>query len=165
VRQQIHEALEEAVRQVFQETGIDIEGAEPGNSLGTDAQVIATVGLTGDLQGILMLSTDATAAARIVQAMLGGLRVETIVDRMSPLQLAAIAEICNQVAGRAITLLSERGLRCDITPPAVVAASQMQSLVPDLAESFHQTLRGPFGRLAVFLGLSHADSAPSDSKN
>ena len=70
------------------------------------------------------------------------------------MELAAFGEISNQIAGRAITLLAGMDLHCDITPPTVFAAQQLQTLVPDLAESLRQTIRGPFGRLTVFLGVS-----------
>jgi chemotaxis protein CheX len=157
VQQEILAALLEAVRQVFNDTDIDIDSVEPGDPFGTEAQVIASVGLTGDLKGIFMLRTDTPGAAGIVKAMMGGLRLPMAADGLSELQLAAIAEISNQIAGRAITLLSERGLHCDITPPAVVSAAQLHSLVPDLAQSSRQTVRGPFGRATIFLGIQGAE--------
>ncbi|HET6452412.1 MAG TPA: chemotaxis protein CheX [Spirochaetia bacterium] len=157
MRQEILEALLDAVRQVFRDTEIAIDSVQPGDGLGTDAQVIASVGLTGDLKGILVLRTDIPGAARIVTAMMGGLRVPAEPDKLSEVQLAAVAEISNQIAGRTITLLSERGIHCDITPPAVMCALQMHSLIPDVAESTRQTLLGPFGTLSVFLGIQHAE--------
>jgi CheY-specific phosphatase CheX len=86
--------------------------------------------------------------------MSGTLRLSIENDRLSELEMAAFGEISNQIAGRAITLLADMDLHCDITPPTVIAAPQLQSLVPDLAESLRQTIRGPFGRLTVFLGIS-----------
>ncbi len=69
------------------------------------------------------------------------------------LRMAAFGELSNQVSGRAITILSEKRLRCDITAPAVIAAEELRSLVPDLAVRFQRTIRGPFGRLTMFLGM------------
>jgi chemotaxis protein CheX len=157
VRQEILMALLEAVRQVFRDTDIDIDSVEPGDPFGTEAQVISTVGLTGDLKGIFMLRTDTPGAVGIVKAMMGGLRFPLATEGLSEIQLAAIAEISNQIAGRAITLLSEHGLHCDITPPSVVSAAQLHSLVPDLAESSRQAVRGAFGTLTVFLGIQHTE--------
>jgi CheY-specific phosphatase CheX len=155
VRQEILTALLEAVRQVFTDTDIPIDSVEPEEPFAVPAQVISSVGLTGDLKGIVMLSTDWAGASGIIRGMAGGLRFPQPADGLSELQLAAIGEISNQIAGRAITLLSDLGLRCDITPPAVVAASRLQSLVPDVAESFQRTFRGPFGRFSVFVGIQH----------
>jgi chemotaxis protein CheX len=153
VRQEILAAFVEAVRQVFRDADITIDSVDPGDAFGSDAQVIASVGLTGDLRGIFMLLTDTSGAGGILKAMTGGIRLRVSNDRLSEIQLAAIGEISNQIAGRAITLLSELDMHCDITPPAVLAAPQLQSLVPDLSESSRQTVRGPFGRLTIFLGI------------
>jgi chemotaxis protein CheY-P-specific phosphatase CheC len=89
--------------------------------------------------------------------MTGGVRLRIANERLSEIQLAAIAEISNQIAGRAITLLSELDIHCDITPPAVLAAPQLQSLVPDLSETSRQTVRGPFGQLTIFLGIQRVE--------
>jgi chemotaxis protein CheX len=157
VRQEILAAFVEAVRQVFRDTDIAIDSVDDADAFGPDAQVIASLGLTGDVKGIFMLRTDLQGAAGILKAMTGGIRLRITHDRLSEIQLAAIGEISNQIAGRAITLLSDLDLRCDITPPAVLAAPQLQSLVPDLSEIFRQTVRGPFGRLTIFLGIQRLE--------
>ena len=160
MRQEILAAFVEAVRQVFRDTDIAIDSVDAGDAFGAAAQVITSVGLTGDLRGIFMLRTDMQGAAGILKAMTGGVRLHIANDRLTEIQLAAIGEISNQIAGRAITLLSDFDLHCDITPPAVLAAPQLQSLVPDLSETSRQTVRGPFGRLTIFLGiqtLEHTD--------
>lgn len=154
-----HEILDtfiEALRQILTETDIAVEGFDPGPG-GSDDQVVASVGLTGDVRGMLMLSTDARSAITIARAMTGGAAVPLAGDRFTEIHLAAMAELANQVSGRAITMLSKRQLRCDITPPAVIAAQGMQSLVPNLALSFHRTARGVFGRVTMFLGFQARD--------
>ena len=64
VRQEILAAFVDAVRQVFRDTDIAIDSVDAGDAVGADAQVIASVGLTGDLKGIFMLRTDMDGAAR-----------------------------------------------------------------------------------------------------
>jgi chemotaxis protein CheX len=159
VQDEILGVFVEAVRQVLQETDIPIDAVEAEDSSDAEDQVVTSVGLTGDLKGIFMLRTNMRSATHIVRAMTGGLRITLHEDVLSEIQMAALGELTNQISGRAITLLSDRGLRCDITPPAVLAARQIQSVVPDLARSFRMTVRGPFGRLTLFLGISA--SAPS----
>ena len=154
MQQQILATFVEAVRQVFQDTDIAVEAVEPGDAFGAGAQVITSVGLAGDVRGILMLRTDTAGAAGILKGMSGAVRLPIADDHLSEMEMAAIGEISNQIAGRAITLLAALDLHCDITPPTVIAAQHLQSLVPDLAESFRQTVRGPFGRMTVFLGIS-----------
>jgi CheY-specific phosphatase CheX len=155
-----HEILDtfiEAVRQVLAETDIDVEAFDPGPGPPGADQVVTSVGLTGDVRGILMLSTDAPSAVAIARAMTAGVAIPLANERFTEVHLAAMAELANQVSGRAITMLSERQLRCDITPPAVIAAQGMQSLVPNLAASFQRTARGVFGRLSMFLGFQARD--------
>lgn len=164
MRQEILGTLLEAVRQVFSDSDIPVDAVEPGSAADHETQVIASVGLTGGLKGIVMLGTDRAGARGIVRGMAGPVRVPEPAAGLGELELAAIGEFTNQVAGRVITLLSERGLACDITPPAVVAAAHLQSLVPDVAESARRTLRGPFGHLDVFLGIQNAEHADSHQK-
>ncbi len=164
MRQEILGALIEAVRQVFSDSDIPVDAVGPGSAAGRETEVIASVGLTGDLRGIVMLGTDREGARGIVRGMAGPVRVPEAAAGLGELELAAIGEFTNQVAGRLITVLFDRGLRCDITPPAVVAAAHLQSLVPDVAESAQRTLRGAFGHLDVFLGVQHAEHADSHQK-
>ena len=159
VRHQIFEAFAEAVRQVCHDTDLIVDSVEPGDAFGSDAQVITSVGITGDLRGIFMLRTDMEGAAGILKAMTGGIRLTIANERLTEIQLAAIGEFANQVAGRAVTLLTDLGVVCDITPPAVLAAPQLQSLGPDLAETFRQTVNGSFGRITIFLGFQHREDA------
>ena len=122
------------------------------------------MGITGDLKGIFMLRTDMPSATFILRAMTNGVRIKVSDDRFSEIQMAALGELTNQITGRAITLLFDKLVRCDITPPAVIAARQLQSLVPDLAMSASRTVRGPFGRLTVFLGVQESQSAEHSKK-
>lgn len=89
--------------------------------------------------------------------MTGGLRLTLRDEHVSEIYMAALGELSNKISGRATTLLFDRHLRCDITPPAIIAARQLQRLVPDLAASFSRTIRGPFGRPTLFLGLQETE--------
>ncbi len=101
-----------------------------------------------------MLRTDTAGAAGILKAMSGAVRLPIANDRLSEMEMAAIGEISNQIARRAITLLAGMDLHCDITPPTVIAAPRLQSLVRDLASHPGRPSAGLAGRLTVFLGIS-----------
>jgi chemotaxis protein CheX len=153
VRQEILEIFTEAVRQVFRETDLEISSVDSGLQEETDDQIMTSVCLTGDVKGIFMLLTDTESASRVLRAMTGSIRLPFAGARLSEIQLAALGELANQISGRAITLLSERQIACDITPPSIVAAQKLQSCVPAVSDPLRQTVRGPFGRLTLFLGL------------
>jgi chemotaxis protein CheY-P-specific phosphatase CheC len=80
------------------------------------------------------------------------------------MQMAALAELSNQISGRAITLLSEHGVTCDITPPTAVAAHGLRTLAPDIASSVRRTVRGSFGRLSIYIGTLDAGTGPRGQK-
>lgn len=164
VEQQFLDVFIEAIRQVFGDTGIIIDQVGAEEEPIAEDHVITSVGITGDLKGIFMLRTDTPSATFILRAMTVGVRIKVSDDRFTEIQMAALGELTNQITGRAITLLFDRQVRCDITPPAVIAARQLQSLVPDLAVSFSRTVRGPFGRLTVFLGVQESQSAEHSKK-
>jgi len=154
----------EAVRQVFSDSDLPIVAELAAVPARMETQVIASVGLAGDVKGIIMLCTDQPGARAIARGMAAGVRVPDSGNLLSEIELAALGEIANQVAGRAVTLLSGRGMRCEITPPAVVAAAHLQSLVPDVEESLLRRFEGAFGRLELFLGVQHSDHAPLRQK-
>jgi CheY-specific phosphatase CheX len=158
VGREILDVFIDAVRQVLGETDIAIDSVESGETVDED-QVITSVGLIGDLKGIFMLRTDAASASRILTAMSGGVRIRVSDDRLTDVQMAAMGELSNQISGRAITLLESMDLSCDITSPTIVSAAQLRSSVPDIAVSHRRTIRGPFGRLTLYLGMQ--DAAPS----
>ena len=158
MRDQVADAFIDAVRQVLTETGIEIDGIGPTISPDEEDQVVTSVGLAGDIKGIFMLRSDTPSAARIARAMTGGMGVVLRGDMIDQLQMAALGELANQISGRAITLLSDLHVHCDITPPAVLCARQLTSLVPDLAQSFERTITGPFGGLTLFLGITSVET-------
>ena len=163
MREQVVDAFIDAVRQVLEETGIEIDGISAQVSSDEEDQVVTSVGLVGDIKGILMLLTDAPSAASIARSMTGGMGIVLRDDMIDQLQMTALGELSNQVSGRAITLLSELRVHCDITPPAVLAARQLRSLVPDLAQSFQRTITGTFGRLTLFLGIASTEATAENA--
>ena len=159
VREQVADAFIDAVRQVLEETGIVIDGIGTPSSPEEEDQVVTSVGLVGDIKGVFMLLTDAASAASIARSMTGGMGIVLGDDVIDQIQMTALAELSNQISGRAITLLSAFDIHCDITPPAVLAARQLKSLVPDIARPFQRTITGSFGRLTLYLGIVAYESS------
>jgi len=145
----------DALRQIFTETGIEItwcgedDGVEP-------VQVITSIGITGDLRGNLLLETDHASAGKILETMLGDLASSSGMEGLAEIRKASLCELTNQVAGRAITLLSAMGIDCDITPPTIITADTVTDGISLIGESSRTTTRGPFGGLAIALALEEA---------
>ncbi|HEY3333096.1 MAG TPA: chemotaxis protein CheX [Capsulimonadaceae bacterium] len=81
----------------------------------TSEQCNVTVGVTGDVQGLVIFGMSLMTADRIASKMIG-----TPIRTFDDLAASAIAEMCNMVSGHALTALSDAGIRCDITPPALI---------------------------------------------
>jgi CheY-specific phosphatase CheX len=144
----------EALRQVFAETGIGIAGmAAVGASRGSGSvgQVLASVGVTGELCCNLMLCADNRSADGILRGMTAGLPLPA--DRHGEFPRAAMGEIANQVAGRAVTLLAAREIRCDITPPTVVTADRIDGLLSGSVTAW--IVHGDFGVLRLVTAQQH----------
>ncbi len=84
----------------------------------TTQQINALCGITGDVEGYVMLSMSARTAAQIA-GKLSGVPVVTF-DASAT---SAIAEFANIIGGRSLTLLSESGLVCGLEPPTIIRGS------------------------------------------
>ncbi len=147
------ETFLQALREIFQETGIEISCVHEGPRKDPD-QVVASVGLTGALKGNLMICTDYPSAVQIIRCMMNGVNMEFPDGRITEIQSTALGEFTNQISGRAVTILSHQGVTCDITPPIIITARKLESHISDLQESFARVVEGPFGSLKMLIGLS-----------
>ncbi len=155
----IFEIFLEALRQVFTETGIEIEIAGHDSEDSSINQVVTSVGITGKVKGNLMLCTDYPSARNIIKSMMGRVNIPFPETGLGEIQRTALGELTNQISGRAVTILSESSIECDITPPIVLTADRLKPHVPAAAESFSRAVRGPFGRLWLFLAINSMPSA------
>ena len=81
----------------------------------TTDQCNVTMGVTGQVAGMVIYGMTLVTADRIASAMIGA-----PIKTFDQLAASAIAELCNMISGNAITALSEIGLKCDLTPPALI---------------------------------------------
>ena len=143
-----------AAREVLGEMGLTVvhtEAATAQQILHEERSVVATVGLIGDLTGSFLLRLGLGTTQTVVSAMYASLGLEHRDPR--ELQETAIAEVANQIAGRAITLLSRRSVECDMTPPSVITGTSITSTLPGITDPAWWALEGAFGRVLIQLGL------------
>jgi chemotaxis protein CheX len=84
-------------------------------SVFTTDQCNVTIGVTGDIQGMIIFGMSLVTADRIASTMIGA-----PIKTFDQLAASAIAELCNMISGNALISLSELGAKCDITPPALI---------------------------------------------
>ena len=145
--------FEEATQQILSEIGFsDLDSIEPPKPHAPQ-DIVATVGLTGGLQGYLLLVTSKECGHAFVQKMFENLDIKVDEQGFGQFHQEALAEIVNQITGRSTTLLEQKGFNCDITPPTIMVGSQLSFNLSRLSESFHRLINGEFGSITLFVGI------------
>lgn len=111
----------EAARQVIEaELGSNVSRGKLTLADGgcTTHEITAIIGITGKLVGLAIFGMQNSTALAIVGHMMGA-----PIEEMDDLALSGIAELANVIAGRAATLLTERGLFADIAPPVLLCGA------------------------------------------
>jgi chemotaxis protein CheX len=122
-------------------------------SVYTSNDITAAVGVTGDVEGVVLyVMTEATGRAMVSKMM------EQDFPEFDDLAQSGIAEIGNVITGRAAVLLAEAGFTSDLTPPmlllgrgTVINTLGMQRLIIPLETEF--------GAIEVQVALKMADAA------
>lgn len=84
------------------------------NEFGEESAIIM-IGLTGQLKGQVLLAFTMQSALDAASKMMMGMPV-TALDDMAK---SAISELGNMIMGNAATMLSQKGVIVDITPPSL----------------------------------------------
>lgn len=83
--------------------------------------IVILVGLTGKIRGQAIFTMKKSLAMSIASTMMFGMPV-TDFDEISK---SAISELTNMILGNAATLLYNRGIHIDITPPSLLMGDNM----------------------------------------
>lgn len=84
--------------------------------------VAVLIGLTGKIQGNVVISLNEALACRITSAMMGGMPIEAFDEIVK----SAIAELSNMILGNTATIFSTKNISIDISPPTVLTGENMQ---------------------------------------
>jgi chemotaxis protein CheX len=74
------------------------------------------IGITGQMAGDITFGLHEDVALKLASAMMDGL----VLTEMDELGHSAISELGNMISGNASTILFNKGIKVDITPPKVV---------------------------------------------
>ncbi len=83
--------------------------------------VTALVGLTGDVEGRVLIDMSSDTAIKIASAM----NNENFKE-LSELAKATITELANMIVAQAVTKLSDLGFKFDLTPPTILTGKNME---------------------------------------
>jgi chemotaxis protein CheX len=81
--------------------------------------VAALVEIAGDIEGRIILDTDAATAMHIAKHLAGG-----DIEPSDELVRETVCELANMVIGNAVTSLNDQGFRFKISPPVAHTAEQ-----------------------------------------
>jgi chemotaxis protein CheX len=84
--------------------------------------VVVIIGLTGEIQGNVVISLKKTLACTIASAMMGGMPVPEL-DEMAK---SAISELCNMILGNTASIFYNNNIKIDITPPTLLTGENLQ---------------------------------------
>jgi chemotaxis protein CheX len=142
--------------------GIRIQTAAaptPAAAAGADPEILAMVGLVGDLKGHLVFHFGHDAAVAFVRQLSGHLGMHGEDPGDLQYRKSALAEISNQMGGKATVLLAESGLDCLITPPTVLSGNGVRAVLAGNDIEHFYTVSGNFGTFSFILSLKHHQAA------
>ncbi len=93
--------------------------------------VVIMVGITGKMRGQTIFTMSKETAFKIASAMMCGMPVE----ELNEISKSALSELTNMILGNAATLLYNKGIGIEITPPSLllgenlsISQSKMQTI-------------------------------------
>jgi chemotaxis protein CheX len=127
---------------------LDITPEEPmmGNDDGIDSSLTSTIGLAGDLKGVLAVHCPESAALGIAGAMLG-MECAEIDDDVKD----AIGEIANMVAGGLKTALAADGVNTELAIPTTIQGKNVRTSGQSGVQRFIIPFVIPAGRFGIEL--------------
>lgn len=115
-------AAEEVLNQVLEEP-VKVGEAFNCTSPVEVMEVVVILGLTGDLEGRVLLELSEKTALKVVEAMNFG----EAFDNLDSMARATLSELGNLVAGRALTLFNDDGGHLSMTPPMLLCGIGMRA--------------------------------------
>ncbi|MEN6462555.1 MAG: chemotaxis protein CheX [Syntrophomonas sp.] len=100
-------------------------GLNKREKLLTDKDVNIIIGLTGGLEGNVVLSMHESTARNIASIMMGGMPV----NEFDFIPRSALCELSNMVAGNSVSSLEQLGVLVNITPPTLINGSNLVAMI------------------------------------
>jgi chemotaxis protein CheX len=152
-----------ALQEIFNEVGVSKTSVRTMISTQDQFELVSSLGITGDMQGYLILKAELKSAKRFVEIISTHMGMEMEEEGFGTYHKAAIAEITNQISGRATMLLSEEGFDCSITPPTIVTGNNIYMQIPNLDMTLSEKIEGDFGFFGFFVGVKNVKKLDDNS--
>ncbi|EPR12900.1 chemotaxis protein CheX [Ruminiclostridium papyrosolvens] len=84
--------------------------------------ILIIVGITGKIRGQAIFTMSKEVAFKIASAMMMGMPV----DELNEISKSALSELTNMILGNTATLLYNKGIGIEITPPSLLLGENLQ---------------------------------------
>ena len=125
----------------------------PVSNVADQTNVMATVGITGEMVGFLTLSMNTDNAVNLSKFFADLMEIPIDSDDFSNPHLEAISELSNQIAGRVVMFMEDHDLNCSITPPSVMSGGEISINLKTLDVTQIFKVEGQFGYFYIAIGL------------
>jgi len=118
----VHPFLESARIVIEQVAGVKPSAGEFGikEIVKHEEYLWVHIGLTGQMTGDIIYGLKEEVALKMVSAMMGGY----VLEELGEMGHSAISELSNMISGNASTMLYNKGVRVDITPPKIISSTE-----------------------------------------
>lgn len=84
--------------------------------------VVVLIGLTGEIQGNVIITLHKELACKIASAMMCGMPV----PELDEIAKSAISELCNMILGNTANIFYSNNIKIDITPPTLLTGQNIE---------------------------------------
>lgn len=141
-----------AAEEIFIEIGFNDLTIEHCNSRDQKYELIANIGITGDISGFLLIRSDLQSSMNFIDKMLSNMGMEAEETEFGQFHKEAFGEILNQISGRSVMLLESEGVNCDITPPSILRGTNISMETYETANILHKKISSSFGSFDLLVG-------------
>ncbi len=144
-----------AFTEVLAETGFsETNISDTDSPFDKSTEIIASVGITGAMQGYMMLNASLVSAKNFVDRMMHNIGMEIEEEGFGQFHKEAIGEMVNQFSGRSVMILHEsEQIDCNITPPTIITGNSVYADMTNLIGRLSKEVRGDFGVFQIFIGI------------
>lgn len=136
------------VLEQFGITGLVEKEMQTKDEMLIESEFTAFVGLVGNIQGNIAYCYSIDTAKQLASIMMMGMPIDDINDMVR----SALAELSNMFAGTSASLLENKNISMEITPPSVVVGKDMYFIL-SFHEAYSVVLQSPIGEIEVNISL------------
>ncbi len=142
----------DSLKDFFNEAGFS-SSIIPVDELKIKISLMATVGITGDNLGFLILSADSKNAINLAKSFAELMEIPIDSDELGTPHIEALSELSNQIAGRVVMFMENNDINCSITPPSVLSGGDISINLQSMNQTQLFKVEGKFGFFYITIGL------------